>query len=38
MLYDPIPTMPEPQLLPLIEQFSAMLAEQIVFADTFGAI
>jgi len=38
MLYDLIPTMPEPRLLPLIERFAAMLAEQTVFADTFGAI
>jgi hypothetical protein len=38
MLYDLIPTMPEPRLLPLIERFAAMLTEQTVFADTFGAI
>jgi Transposase DDE domain len=38
MLYDLIPTMPEPRLNPLIEKFAAVLAEQPVFADTFGAI
>jgi hypothetical protein len=38
MLYDLIPTMAEPRLLPLIERFAAMLAEQKVFADTFGAV
>jgi hypothetical protein len=38
MLYDLIPTMPPQRLLPLIERFAAMLAEQPVFADTFGAI
>jgi hypothetical protein len=36
MLYDLIPTMPEPRLLPLIERFAAMLSEVPVFADTFG--
>ena len=38
MLYDLIPTMPEERLLPLIERFIAMLAEQPVFADVFGAV
>lgn len=38
MLYDLIPTMPEKRLLPLIERFAAVLAEQKVFADIFGAI
>ncbi len=38
MLYELIPTMPEVRLLPLIEQFAAMLAELPLFADTFGAI
>ena len=38
MLYDLIPTMPEHRLLPLIGRFAAMLAEQAVFADTFGAV
>jgi len=38
MLYDPIPTMPDQRLVPLAERFAAMLAEQTVFADTFGAI
>jgi hypothetical protein len=30
--------MPEVRLLPLIEQFTTMLAELPVFADTFGVI
>jgi hypothetical protein len=38
MLYDLIPTMPEQRLVPLIERFAAMLAEQTVFADTFGTM
>jgi hypothetical protein len=38
MLYDLIPTMPEQRLTPLIEQFAAMLAEQTIFAETFGVI
>jgi hypothetical protein len=38
MLYELIPTMPEPRLLPLIERFAAMLAELPVFADTFAAV
>ena len=38
MLYDLIPTMPDSRLLPLIEKFSAMLAEVPVFANTFGAV
>lgn len=38
MLYDLIPNMPKPRLLPLIERFATMLAEQTVFANTFGAI
>ena len=38
MLYELIPTMPEVRLLPLIEQFAAMLAELPLFADTFGAV
>ena len=38
MLYDLIPNMPEHRLLPLIERFATMLAEQTVFANTFGAI
>jgi hypothetical protein len=37
MLYELIPTMPELRLLPLIEQFAAMLAQLPVFADAFGA-
>jgi hypothetical protein len=38
MLYDLIPNMPDPRLLPLIERFAAMLAELPVFADTFGVV
>ena len=38
MLYELIPTMPEPRLLPLVERFAAMLAEIPLFADTFGAV
>ena len=38
MLYDLMPNMPEQQLAPLVERFAAMLAEQPVFANTFGAV
>ncbi len=38
MLHNLIPNMPEPRLLPLIEQFAAILAELPVFADTFGVV
>ena len=38
MLYELIPMMPEWRLLPLVERFSAMLAELPVFADTFGPV
>jgi hypothetical protein len=38
MLYDLMPNMPEQRLAPLVERFAAMLAEQPVFADTFGAV
>ena len=38
MLYDLIPNMPEARLLPLIERYTAMLAELPVFADTFGVV
>ncbi len=38
MLYELIPTMPDLRLLPLIEQFAAMLAQLPVFADAFGAV
>jgi hypothetical protein len=38
MLYDLIPNMPDPRLLPLIERFADMLAEIPVFADTFGVV
>lgn len=38
MLYDLIPTMPQPRLQPLIERFATMLAELPVFADTFGPV
>ena len=38
MLYDLMPNMPEQQLVPLVERFAAMLADQPAFADTFGAV
>src|SRR5664279_105492 len=38
MLYELIPTMPEPRLRPLIERFGAMLFEIPVFAGVYGAI
>lgn len=38
MLYDLIPNMPDLRLLPLVERFTAMLAELPVFADTFGVV
>lgn len=38
MLYDLMPNMPEQQLVPLVERFAAMLADQPVFADIFGAV
>jgi hypothetical protein len=38
MHYELIPTMPEVRLLPLIERFTTMLAELLVFTYTFGAL
>jgi len=38
MLYELIPTMPEPRLMPLIGRFAALLAELPVFADTFATV
>ena len=38
MLYDLIPTMPEPRLRPLMRCFSTMLQHQPLFADVFGAV
>ena len=38
MLYDLIPTMPQPRLLPLLERFAAMLAELPAFHDAFGPV
>ena len=38
MLYDLIPTMPEPRLRPLIERFAAMLRELPAFAGIYGVI
>ena len=38
MLYDLMPNMPEQRLAPLVQRFATMLAEQRVFADTFGAV
>ncbi len=38
MLYELIPTMPNPRLRPLIQQFAQMLAAQAVFSEMFGAV
>jgi len=38
MLYELIPTMPNPRLRPLIQQFAQMLAAQPVFSEMFGAV
>src|SRR6516225_11538653 len=38
MLYELIPTMPEPRLRPLVERFGAMLLEIPVFAGVYGTI
>ena len=38
MLYELLPTMPEPRLLPLVQKFADMLADLPVFAETFGAV
>lgn len=38
MLYNLIPMMPDQRLIPLIERFAKMLAEQQVFANTFDTI
>ena len=38
MLYDLMPTMPQPRLQPLVERFATMLAELPVFANTFGPV
>jgi hypothetical protein len=38
MLYDLIPNMPEARLRPLMQQFAAMLKEQPLFANVFGAV
>src|SRR6266853_3046234 len=38
MLYDLIPTMPQPRLRPLAERFAAMLREIPAFAGVYGAI
>ena len=38
MLYELIPTMPEPRLRPLIERFGAMLLEIPTFAGVYGTI
>ena len=38
MLYELMPTMPEPRLGPLVRKFADMLAELPVFAETFGAV
>ena len=38
MLYDFLPTMRDDWLVPLMQRFSLMLAEQPLFADIFGAV
>jgi len=38
MLYELIPTMPNPRLRPLIQQFAQMLAAQPVFSEMFDAV
>ena len=38
MLYELMPTMPEPRLGPLVQKFADMLGELPVFAETFGAV
>ena len=38
MLYDLIPTMPDPRLRPLIERFAAMLRDLPAFAGIYGVI
>ena len=38
MLYELIPTMPEPRLRPLVQRFGAMLLEIPVFAGVYGVI
>jgi hypothetical protein len=38
MLYDLIPTMPQPRLLPLIKGFAAILAELPTFREAFGSV
>ena len=38
MLYELIPNMPEKRLTPLIEKFTAMLAEVPAFTETFGIV
>ena len=38
MLYELIPTMPEPRLRPLVERFCAMLLEIPLFAGVYGTI
>ena len=38
MLYELMPTMPEPRLLPPVQKFADMLADLPVFAETFGTV
>ena len=38
MLYDPIPTMHEVRLRPLMQCFSVMLRDQPLFTDVFGVV
>ena len=38
MLYELMPTMPEPRLAPLVQKFADMLTELPVFAEAFGTV
>ncbi len=38
ILYELLPTMPEPRLLPLVQKFADMLVDLPVFAKSFGAV
>ncbi|MGC8536708.1 MAG: hypothetical protein ACP5QR_14445, partial [Rhizomicrobium sp.] len=38
MLYELMPTMPEPRLLPLVQKFADMLTNLPAFVETFGAV
>ncbi len=38
MLYDLLPTMRDAWLAPLMQRFSQMLQEELLFADVFGLV